>query len=771
MGSKIFVSYSHLDRQYCDELAVALAAVPSIRERVWIDKRDIDYGDQFHPKIQEALADSGIAILLVSKNYLTSDYITRHELPFALRQAERKALKLGILYVRAVAKDALSHTFTIDGSERSFNLAETLGLTRWDAPLNVNKNPGDRDVLYACLAEWAVRQFSAAPPPAPHGSGPRHELVIFIEARRELWEHRFFPGPQASAIKPQLDCPQPDMVLGYDPGGDMLFQLLFGSDSAKFEQLFALAFSTDHPVAPTWAPLRLRLITAAEQLRVLPWSKIAYQGRPLSEAGWTVEFNASDEPGFPEYSRHLFYFPGRVLLAGPEESQHGKHFDDLRRFFQRHWPENPEPALAADADSLRDALRVGSTRLVYYYGPASREGLLFQDQGDGACMPWSELANCLQQSRSVSLLFLNLVHETGHEALAHAPLLLDGVKGAVLFQCNPRTSVHAAAKAGLAWLDAVLLRRSDPVLALHQLASGHSSAWTRYSSWQTVAPLRLQHPDLVNLLLDRHRQRDALSGARNDFYTYSTRCIHHVVAVGTPGCRTSDFPAMIKQHLVGTKREREVYFYQSVELTPGIDTLQAVDDLVRRRFRLNPRQALLDGLLDRELLAGTAFCFLVLGWQAGKVPGAAASLLRAVADWCRTRLGAKVGANDWPAKVRVVSIVALEAAGTKEAKEWIDTVEQLIEDYDVEPSFHFAELDPLAAVRRQDLRNYFRNEAICGCDDRYRESFPELLLGKRKEMPFDEAVNTIRRGEPDNWGNLFDELSDLTQAGAWPPPH
>ena len=77
----------------------------------------------------------------------------------------------------------------------------------------------------------------------------------------------------------------------------------------------------------------------------------------------------------------------------------------------------------------------------------------------------------------------------------------------------------------------------------------------------------------------------------------------------------------------------------------------------------------------------------------------------------------------------------------------------------------------MAAVLDEDLRNYFRNETICGCDDRYREPFPDVLLAGREEMPFDEAVATIRRGEPDNWGNLFDELTDLTQAGAWPPPH
>jgi hypothetical protein len=56
------------------------------------------------------------------------------------------------------------------------------------------------------------------------------------------------------------------------------------------------------------------------------------------------------------------------------------------------------------------------------------------------------------------------------------------------------------------------------------------------------APQRLQHPDLVNLLLDRHDQRHALSGARDEFYTYPRRRIHHVVALGTPGCRTSEFP-------------------------------------------------------------------------------------------------------------------------------------------------------------------------------------------------------------------------------------
>lgn len=770
MDSKIFISFSHKDKQYRDELVPALEAVAAIRDRVWFDQKGIDIGDQFHPEIQQALTESKLAILLVSNHFLTSNYITQHELPFLLRQAEHKALKLGILYVSAVAKAALSVTIESDGKPRTVNLAGIIGVNSPAEPLD-KMSLGDRNVLYARAADWTVRQLASAPPPAREPTGPRHELAIFIQARRNHWEHQFFLPAQPSAIKPELDCPEPALVLGYDLDGEMLFQLLFGSDPTTVGHLLALAFGADRPADPTFAPLRVRLVTDDSRLHVLPWGNIAYRGRPLAQAGWTVEFHAKSEPGFPVYSEHLCYFPGRVVLAGSAESHQAAHFHDLRRFFQRHWPRNPEPTLAIDADALRAALQAGSTRLVYYYGPASREGLLPQDRAGGECVPWPDFAKWLKQSQSVSVLFLNLVGETGYEALAQGPVLVDGVKGVVLFQCNPRASAHVAAKAGLAWLEAVFCRKIDPVVALHRQPCGQINAWTRYSSWRTEARPEddVPHPDLVNLLLDRHAQRNALSGARDEFYTYPSRCIYHVVALGTPGCLTHHFPEMIKQHLVRNGRQGEAYFFHSIDLTAGTDNAQRVDDLVRRRFHLTPRQPLLEGLLDPETVTGTTFCFLVLGWQAGKTP-ANEAVLRAVADWCRSRLGAELGASGRQGKVRVISILALEA---EQANDLADTVESLIEEYDTEPGFHFGELDRLAAVRRRDLQNFFRNATICGCDDRYREQFPDLLLAKRKEMSFDEAVATIRRGEPDNWGNLFDELTDLTNANppAWPPPH
>lgn len=253
MDSKIFISFSHKDFTYLEDLASALEAVATLRDKVWYDRKRIDIGDQFHPEIQQALAESKIGILLVSNPFLTSEYIKTHELPFLLRQAECGALKLGILYVSAVAKAALPVTIEIDGKPRTVNLADTIGVNSPAEPLD-KMGSGDRNALYARAADWTARQFASAPPPVREPTGPRHDLAIFIQARHNHWEHQFFLPNQPSAIKPKLDCPEPALVLGYDLDGETLFQLLFGSDPTTVGHLLALAFGKDHPADPTYAP-------------------------------------------------------------------------------------------------------------------------------------------------------------------------------------------------------------------------------------------------------------------------------------------------------------------------------------------------------------------------------------------------------------------------------------------------------------------------------------------------------------------------------------
>src|SRR5712691_9965245 len=100
--TKVFISYSRAEIAIRDEVLRSLRAVPRINEVLWWDEQDIDIGERFHPKIQRALAESRIGILLLSTYSFTSDYIVRHELPYLIEHAEVDEIKLGCLYLTAI---------------------------------------------------------------------------------------------------------------------------------------------------------------------------------------------------------------------------------------------------------------------------------------------------------------------------------------------------------------------------------------------------------------------------------------------------------------------------------------------------------------------------------------------------------------------------------------------------------------------------------------------------------------------------------------------
>jgi hypothetical protein len=383
------------------------------------------------------------------------------------------------------------------------------------------------------------------------------------------------------------------------------------------------------------------------------------------------------------------------------------------------------------------------------------------------------LAALLQQTRSVSAVFLNLLGDTSYSAISQGRVLLNGAM-AVLLQCNDRMAASAAAKAALDWLHSVFAasERLDPVVALHQHQHGQVTAWTGYASWQTVAPVRIEMPGLVNLLLDRRSQRSELSTAKDEFYTFKNRRIYHAVAFGAEGCRVAEFPAMASHYLRNYKRKQEVFLHRSFQVPAKLDTVQRVDDLVRQHLGMSPRQSVVGALLGQETMRSTDFWFPVLGWivqQPLDDVEAGVGLIRTIAEWCRTRLLQEMRESTQQTNVRVISVVAIETASPEVTDMLAARISDLTEDLNREQGLHLGELEPLSGVRPQDLRNYFQDHEFCSCDDRYRPEFPQLLLGGRREMPFDEAVSAIRRGEPDNWGNLFEELHDLTASADWPP--
>src|SRR3954447_21839146 len=87
----LFVSYSHADARWVQRFEVLLKPlVEAKRLTVWSD-RALRAGDRWHPEIEAAVARSRVALLLVSADFLASDYIWRHELPTLVRYGVRLA--------------------------------------------------------------------------------------------------------------------------------------------------------------------------------------------------------------------------------------------------------------------------------------------------------------------------------------------------------------------------------------------------------------------------------------------------------------------------------------------------------------------------------------------------------------------------------------------------------------------------------------------------------------------------------------------------------
>lgn len=170
VSNTVFISYSHRDAQWLERLQVHLK--PLEKQNLidlWDDKR-IKAGAQWKKEISKALAKAKVAILLISADFLASDFIVDNELPPLLQSAKENNTRIIPIIISA-------SPFDVDPY-----LSEFQALNDPNNPI-VGMKPNEQEDLFSKVSKIVRDEFLKE---LPVGEAPPSDEFSFNTDSGEL---------------------------------------------------------------------------------------------------------------------------------------------------------------------------------------------------------------------------------------------------------------------------------------------------------------------------------------------------------------------------------------------------------------------------------------------------------------------------------------------------------------------------------------------------------------------------------------------------------
>jgi hypothetical protein len=196
----IFISYSHADADWLKRLRVHLRPLERDYDLdIWDDTR-IKSGSRWRQEIKRALDAADAAVLLVSADFLASDFIRNDELPPLLLGAERRGIAILTIILspcRFEREDAISQFQSVNSPTKPLTSLTRNGQGKVFVALAAAVEEKIR------AAQTAAHARAAQPPASPTAKPPATVSRFSVEDLRNPWAELTKPWTPQPSVAPE----------------------------------------------------------------------------------------------------------------------------------------------------------------------------------------------------------------------------------------------------------------------------------------------------------------------------------------------------------------------------------------------------------------------------------------------------------------------------------------------------------------------------------------------------------------------------------------